>query len=138
MLTVVQEHIGAKHIELVPDPDAGCLTERAVEHDRRSIRCLSDAELTTIATLAKSAERHYGTPQDIEWALDRDLPEGEDLLLLQARPETVHSVSKPDPPPAIATSGFSGLASITSSLLAGAPRHLPSLTTTPTRARTTP
>ena len=30
-----------------------------------------------------------GRPQDIEWAVDRDLPEGENVILLQARPETV-------------------------------------------------
>ncbi len=95
MLSVVQEHIGAKHIELVPDATAGRLTEREVEPERCTVRCLTDDELKAVATLAKSAERHYGTPQDIEWALDRDLPEGQDLLLLQARPETVHSVTKP-------------------------------------------
>ena len=40
-------------------------------------------------TMAKRAEKHYGCPQDIEWALDADLPDGENLLLLQSRPETV-------------------------------------------------
>ena len=29
--------------------------------------------------LAKRAEKHYGCPQDIEWALDADLPDGENL-----------------------------------------------------------
>ncbi len=41
--------------------------------------------------LARTAERHYGTPQDIEWAVDWDLPEGENVILLQARPETFWS-----------------------------------------------
>ena len=57
-------------------------------------RCLTDAELTAVAQMAKRAEKHYKCPQDIEWALDTDLPDGENLLLLQSRPETVHS-SKP-------------------------------------------
>lgn len=90
----VCETIGEKHAELVPAPGGGELVEREVETERRSARCLSDAELAAVASLAKAAERHYRCPQDIEWALDADLPPGEDLLLLQARPETVHS-SKP-------------------------------------------
>ena len=59
--------------------------------------------------MAKRAEKHYKCPQDIEWALDADLPDGENLLLLQSRPETVHS-SKPAVPSSAATGGyFSGL-----------------------------
>lgn len=88
-LQVVTEHIGDKHIELVPVD--GQLSERAVEADRAEVRCLSDDELSSVAALAKRAEKHYRCPQDIEWALDQDLPDGENLLLLQSRPETVHS-----------------------------------------------
>lgn len=52
---------------------------------------LTDVEIVTIARLARTAEKHYGCPQDIEWAVDQDLPAGEDVVLLQARPETVWS-----------------------------------------------
>ncbi|MGH8939108.1 MAG: PEP/pyruvate-binding domain-containing protein, partial [Actinomycetes bacterium] len=52
---------------------------------------LTDEEIVTIARLARAAEKHYGCPQDIEWALDDDLPAGQDAVLLQARPETVWS-----------------------------------------------
>ncbi|MFE6509148.1 PEP/pyruvate-binding domain-containing protein [Nocardioides sp. NPDC057767] len=93
MLTVVEQHCGAKHAELVPDADAGGLVEREVEEERRGRLCLESEEFVAIARLAKRAEKHYGCPQDIEWAFDRDLPEGEDLLLLQARPETIHSAA---------------------------------------------
>jgi pyruvate, water dikinase len=41
--------------------------------------------------MARRAERHYGCPQDVEWAIDRHLPTGENVILLQARPETVWS-----------------------------------------------
>ena len=40
-----------------------------------------------MAELAKRVERHYGCPQDVEWALDA----AGDVLLLQSRPETVWS-----------------------------------------------
>jgi len=52
---------------------------------------LTDVEIVAIAKLARTAEKHYGCPQDIEWAIDQDLPPGADVVLLQARPETVWS-----------------------------------------------
>ncbi|MGM7666477.1 PEP/pyruvate-binding domain-containing protein [Microbacterium sp. A93] len=90
-LQVVSEHIGDKHAELVPDAAAATLVEREVPADRAAIRSLTDAELMQVAKMAKKAEKHYKCPQDIEWAIDADLPDGENLLLLQSRPETVHS-----------------------------------------------
>ena len=121
ILTVVKETIGDKHAELVPDVDAMSLVEREVDEDRRGRRCLSADELTAVAVMAKRAEQHYKCPQDIEWAIDADLPDGENLLLLQSRPETVHS-SKPatseTAPAGRATSAF-GLSSMSLSLLAG-------------------
>lgn len=62
-----------------------------VEPDRATAPCLTDPQIKTIARLARTAERHYGSPQDIEWAVDWDLPEGENVILLQARPETFWS-----------------------------------------------
>lgn len=90
-LQVVSEYIGDKHAELVPDAAAGTLVEREVPAERAEIRSLTDDELKAVAQMAKRAEKHYKCPQDIEWALDADLPDGENLLLLQSRPETVHS-----------------------------------------------
>ncbi|WP_406729016.1 PEP/pyruvate-binding domain-containing protein [Streptomyces sp. GD-15H] len=118
MLAVVGEHLGDKHAELVPDPRTGSLVEREVEPDRRAVRCLTDAELLAVATLAKRAEKHYGCPQDVEWALDADLPDGENLLLLQSRPETVHSAAPAAPatPRASGPTGFS-MTGLTSSLI---------------------
>ena len=84
LLCVVAETIGDKHAELVAD--GGRLVERAIDDERRRRRCLTDDELAAVARLAKLAERHYGCPQDVEWALT-----GSDLYLLRARPETVHS-----------------------------------------------
>jgi len=88
---VVSERLGDKHAELVPDFAAGRLVEREVDEERRRRRSLGTEELTAVAAMAKRAEQHYRCPQDIEWAFDADLPPGQDLLLLQARPETVHS-----------------------------------------------
>jgi pyruvate, water dikinase len=62
-----------------------------LDPDRAAAPCLTDPQIKSIARLARTAERHYGTPQDIEWAVDGDLPEGENVILLQARPETFWS-----------------------------------------------
>lgn len=117
MLAVVSEHIGDKHAELVPDPATQGLVEREVEEARRTVRCLSDDELAAVALLAKKAERHFGCPQDVEWAVDADLPDGSNVLLLQSRPETVHSkASGSTAPPAGSAAPVPAAASLTASL----------------------
>jgi pyruvate,water dikinase len=123
MLAVVSQTIGDKHAELVPDAGAQQLVEREVDPARRARRCLDDAELTAVAQLAKRCEKHYRCPQDVEWAVDADLPAGENVLLLQSRPETVHSnVVAPAPAAEPAATPAFSMGSITSSLLGrGAP-----------------
>ena len=67
---------------------AGGVEELAVEESRRREACLSDEELQSLRTVGRQVERHYGRPQDIEWAIDQHT---EQILLLQSRPETVWS-----------------------------------------------
>jgi len=124
MLTIVTESVGDKHAELVPDSTMGTLVEREVDQERRSRRSLSDEELRSIVTMAKRAEKHYGCPQDIEWAFDSDLPDGNNLLLLQSRPETVWSTKAKQAPTASTTTapamaGFN-IGSITATMLSRA------------------
>lgn len=109
MLTVVSERLGDKHAELVPDRVSHQLVEREVDEARRTRRCLTDAQVVAVAQMAKLAEKHYKCPQDIEFAFDADLPEGQNLLLLQSRPETVHSAKLPEQrtAPAAKPGGFS-------------------------------
>ncbi len=49
------------------------------------------AATAAVAELAKRVERHYGCPQDVEWAIDPLRPEDDNVVLLQSRPETVWS-----------------------------------------------
>lgn len=118
MLMVIKRTLGDKHAELVPDLGSKSLVELEVSAERRAQLCLSETEITAIAAIAKKAEKHFKTPQDIEWALDRDLPEGENLLLLQSRPETVFSSTATGAVP-ITSAGF-GIESITKSLMSQA------------------
>jgi pyruvate,water dikinase len=58
--------------------------------DLREEPCLSDDEIRALAAVARQVESHYGTPQDIEWAiLDGEAEPGARIVLLQSRPETV-------------------------------------------------
>ena len=72
---------------------AGVETQPVPEADRRQ-PCLSDAELQGLRSIARAVERHYGCPQDIEWAVERGSGR---IYLLQSRPETVWA-SKPAAP----------------------------------------
>ena len=54
---------------------------------------ISDQELAALKEIARKVERHYGRPQDIEWAIDRS---GQ-IHLLQSRPETVWSAKEQTP-----------------------------------------
>jgi pyruvate,water dikinase len=49
--------------------------------------CLTDEEVIAIARVGKLIEKHFGKPQDIEWAVDRDAAP-DPIFILQARPES--------------------------------------------------
>jgi pyruvate,water dikinase len=68
-----------------------------VAEERWTQFCLTDAEVTALAALGKKLERLKGNAQDIEFAIDAELPEGQNLILLQCRPETVWSVRERKP-----------------------------------------
>jgi pyruvate, water dikinase len=85
--------ISEKLIQHVPVPGGGTQSV-AVAEDLRRTACMSDAELQALRTIARRVERHYGHPQDIEWAVERRTNE---ILLLQSRPETVWSAQESAP-----------------------------------------
>jgi pyruvate,water dikinase len=94
LMQILKRRIAEKDFELVADPAARRTVERVIAPERRTLSSLSDAQVLAVATLAKSLERSMGGPQDVEWAIDADLPEGENLVALQSRPETVWSQKK--------------------------------------------
>src|SRR5690625_7063008 len=54
-LDIVTEHIGDKHVELIPDPATNEMLEREGEPARREDRSLTDEQLEAVAPLAKRA-----------------------------------------------------------------------------------
>jgi pyruvate,water dikinase len=87
-----------------------------VPFERQNIQSIVDDEITQLAWMGKQIEKHYGRPMDIEWAIDKDLPAGGNIFILQARPETIWS----DKPKVAASGGASSAMDyIVSSLIAG-------------------
>lgn len=94
LLEILQRRIAEKDHELVPDRAARRAVDRVIEPERRTRPSLSDEGVIAVARIAKALESFMGCPQDVEWAIDRDLPEGANVVALQSRPETVWSRKK--------------------------------------------
>ena len=68
-----------------------------VPPDKQGEPCLSDEEIKAVAGVAIRLEQKLGTPQDMEWAVDTDLPTGKNVFLLQTRPaKTVAKKTAPE------------------------------------------
>ena len=85
--------ISDKQICHVPRTEGG-IESVAVPEARRRSACMSDEELQALRVIGRKVEKHYGRPQDIEWAIDRHSGA---ILLLQSRPETVWSSKEAAP-----------------------------------------
>ncbi len=95
---VVKETISDKHIEYIAGEDGAQRVD--VDDDRRKEPCLDDDAIRSLVDMAKDVERHFGAPQDIEWAFDHD---GE-LFVLQSRPVTAITKNEPAAAPTSAMS----------------------------------
>ncbi|MFB6165393.1 MAG: phosphoenolpyruvate synthase [Haloarculaceae archaeon] len=83
--------IANKKVTMERDPETGETIEREVTEDKRTARVLTDDELGDLVALGKQVEEHYGTPQDVEWAI----VDGE-VYMLQSRPITTISEETAD------------------------------------------
>src|SRR5262249_49359801 len=80
--------LGEKLVSGAVDPDHYLVdtpSSKVLErHPRTTQAVLSDQELRSLAALGNRVERHFGAPQDIEFALDADRR----IWLVQSRPIT--------------------------------------------------
>jgi len=88
--SVTRRTITHKAHRCVPSPTGRGTCLEDVPADLADVASLTDDLLRELAALAVRVERHYGSPQDIEWALARDAAGAHRFLLLQSRPETVN------------------------------------------------
>lgn len=89
--SILQKTRGSKLIKMVyadsDEPHKAIQTVNVDESDRNKFS-INDDEITELAVMAVTIEKHYGRPMDIEWAKDG---ENGQLYIVQARPETVQS-----------------------------------------------
>jgi pyruvate,water dikinase len=78
---VVERRIASKAERLAMSSVTGTTRERVLE-ERQNAPSLDETHLYELSRMALEVERHYGVPQDLEWALDHS---GQ-LFLLQTRP----------------------------------------------------
>lgn len=94
---IIEKRISTKTVEYIRDPKTGKTIHATVPPERQNIPCLSDEEIVYLAKLAKRIEEHYGRPQDIEWAIDKDGKFPDNVFIVQSRPETVWSLKEEKP-----------------------------------------
>lgn len=90
-LDILERTISHKTIYYTVDTKTQANQAIELPPERQQVQSLLDDEITALAWMGKQIEKHYGRPMDIEWAVDKDLPFGGNIFILQARPETVWS-----------------------------------------------
>jgi len=100
---VVRRTVSEKGIEYVPDAGGRGTVRQEVPGERRGQPSLGDAELAALVDVARRIEEHYGSHQDVEWAIARGMALPESLIVLQSRPVT----TLPERAPTSSTSAIS-------------------------------
>jgi pyruvate, water dikinase len=98
---ILKTIISHKPVQLIAVPTGG-LQEVPVDPDKQDVACLSPEQIKVLAGHAIELEKHYGQPQDMEWALDRH---GR-LLMLQTRPLGLDDMQKDGRPALPAIQGY--------------------------------
>jgi pyruvate,water dikinase len=93
-MKIIERRISKKTVQYIRDPQTGKTVHADVPVDKQEQPCVNDEEILKLAELAKRIEQHYGKPQDIEWAIDRDIPFPANIFMVQSRPETVWSAQQ--------------------------------------------
>lgn len=85
---VVSREVADKLVRHDHDESGGVAEHEVPDHER-SRPCLYDNRVRELVEVARVVERHYGVPQDIEWAMPDVDGEPGPIRVLQSRPETV-------------------------------------------------
>jgi len=88
--TIISHNISTKKIKMIYSADPKHpVKDVPVPAALQAKSSITDAQVLKLADWAMKIEKHYGRPMDIEWALDG---RENQLYIIQARPETIHSV----------------------------------------------
>ena len=79
--TILDTRVGSKTFQIVRGPDG---RDQRIDNDPSTAarRVLRDDQVLELADLAQRVEKHYGSPQDTEWAI-----EGSQIFFVQSRPD---------------------------------------------------
>ncbi|MDD5509437.1 MAG: phosphoenolpyruvate synthase [Dehalococcoidales bacterium] len=85
-LSIISKKMSRQDRQLIINPDRSSEKTNIwvqVPASTRSLQKISDQDITALASVGKQIEKHYGVPQDIEWA-----KEGKEIFIVQTRPVT--------------------------------------------------
>ena len=83
-MTIIDKKLGSKKMKMIYGK-SGTIEIETSEEERNRF-CLTEENIRLLGNWVSLIENHYQCFVDIEWAFD-----GEELYIVQARPETVHS-----------------------------------------------
>ena len=88
-LKIIKRQVGNK-VKCVARTEKGAEWAEVPENIR-NMPCISDEEILEISRIAKTVEKKLKCAQDMEWAIDQDLPFPENIFWLQTRPAKVRA-----------------------------------------------
>jgi pyruvate,water dikinase len=89
-MAIIAKHLSSKKIKMIYNPGAKPpVKDIPVPVAQQGKAAISDKDVLTLAKWGMAIEKHYGRAMDIEWAKDG---KEKKLYIVQARPETIHSV----------------------------------------------
>jgi len=97
-MVIKSRRISKKTIKYIRDLKTGKTIHLDIPEEEQKVACITDKEILKLAELANRIEKHYRKPMDIEWAIDGDLSYPENMMLVQARPETVFGLKTMEVP----------------------------------------
>jgi pyruvate,water dikinase len=93
-LEIEERVVSDKHMEFALNPETKEMEYKELPPEKRKVPCLEDREVIELTKIAKKAEAHFGSPQDLEYAISMSHPFPESIFLVQARPESVWGKKK--------------------------------------------
>ena len=92
-LEILEKKLGKKS-KYVTCKELG-VAEEECPADLSGAFCLRDEEAKEVGRLGILLENHFGVPQDVEWAIERDLELPKSIILLQTRPAVIARKKSP-------------------------------------------
>jgi pyruvate,water dikinase len=92
-LEIIEKKLGTKK-NYITFKAFGVVDEKTTPEMQSSF-CVTDEEIKELGRLGIALEKHFGVPQDTEWAVEKNRPCPENIVMLQARPEVIAKQKKP-------------------------------------------